>query len=363
MHAGSAIDWPCICKACRNKICRNATNDEVLICSNGLNYIAVENTVIAGIVVREYQCSSKARKKQFREQKNSIVSMQMLESAIQAIRDIEHSIEADIEARKSAVVQNYIDKNQYMNEFLLPLKKELLQGLSFVHDYKQVNTRIAQNINVLIETRYKGPAFTDKFELATREERAIYQASKYLDEKLNVAKFLMHPEWLDIRDKCLNSRFHGIVLKYRRIYSPQFEEKNLDVHMLGRSYKEVHANPQAISIIPHTFIDNAAKYSPRNGRLDIYTDDRDGKILFEVSSYGPRILPGEEKKIFQLSFRGEVARREEEEGAGYGLYLCQMIANRHLGTEITFEQDAKQTPSKGHWTTFSVSIPLEAAII
>jgi len=318
---------------------------------------------VAGFLVRESNSVNAVRKKRMRHEHHTAIQKAMLDSSIRAFLASEVAARMDMESEKTSVIEEYIAKEQYKSDFLIPLRDEIQKGLSFVHDYKQINTQIIHNINVMIESRYEGEPIEEKLKKASPEEKAIYMASKFLEEKLNVAKFLLHPEWLEKADECGRFRFHGIVIKYRRIYTPRFEAKNLKVQMLGKSFAEIVANPQASSIIPHTFIDNAAKYSPKGGRIEILTDDQDGKIRFAVSSFGPRILFNEEAKIFQPFFRGKAAKKIEEEGAGYGLYLSQMIARRHFGTEITVEQNPSKTLGKRHWTTFGITFPLEAIIL
>ena len=364
MLAGSLLPWPEACKSCKHRICRNATVDKLNLCSYGYNYQRANTHItVGGILVREYPISSKARSKRFRSESKSIISRAILDSCIQSVRQYDQSIQQDFKTEKERLIERYVQEEQYKTDFLAPLCEQIQKGLSFVHDYKQINTQISQNINVIIEQRYSGESIEEKLNKATREERAIYEAAKFLDEKLNTAKFLMHPEWLDLKEECKKFRFHGLVIKYRRIYSPRFENKNISVALSGQSHLELIANPGAVSVIPHTFFDNAAKYSPKNGRVEIYLQDIDDGIEFEVSSYGPRILPKEEQQIFQPFYRGEAARRAEEEGSGYGLYLSQMIAKNHLGSIIKLEQEVRNTGGKGHWTTFSIRIPLRAAIL
>lgn len=57
------------------------------------------------------------------------------------------------------------------------------------------------------------------------------------------------------------------------------------------------------------------------------------------------------------------ARDAEEEGAGYGLYISQKIAKEHLGTSIKVEQITPTVSGKGYWTTFSLRVPDQAAIL
>ena len=155
-------------------------------------------------------------------------------------------------------------------------------------------------------------------------------------------------------------RFHGVVEKYLHIYELQSENKGLSIGLSGKSHHEIIAHPEAIAVIPHTFLDNAIKYSAKLGSVDIVVQDRDDSIYFEVSSYGPKIKPDEKGKIFQAFYRGEAARKQEEEGAGYGLYLSQIVAINHLGSRIKVKQDTTQKPRFGHLTTFSLNIPLKA---
>lgn len=362
---GSSLKWPETCLRCKQNKCNDSGNtNEVQLCSYGYNYQRIDkNITVAGILLRETPKCSGARKKLVKKNSKLLIPIQQFNSSIETLQSINNSLAESIEKEKNHVIEKYVKSEKYKNDFLEPLRNEIQKGLSFVHDYKQINTQITQNVNVIIEKRYYGATFDEKLILATREEKAIYEASKLLDEKLNVAKFLMHPEWLVIQSECSAFRFHGLFIKYRRIYSPLFEKKKINISIQGRSDQEIIANAQAVSVIPHTFLDNAAKYSPLTGRVEVYIQDVDDGIEFSVSSHGPRILPEEKEKLFDPFYRGKYAKKIEEEGAGYGLYICQLIANNHLGTLIQVQQNDTPNTAKGYWTTFSIKIPLKAIIL
>ena len=257
-----------------------------------------------------------------------------------------------------------LDKEQFKADYMRNLREQILKGLSFVHDYKQINAQIIQNINVVIESRYSGADFDEKLDHAAPAERAIYEAAKFLEEKLNVAKFLLKPEWLEEAGECVRFRVHGLVLKYQRIYKSFFSEKGIRVLVTGSSHAEVVANPQAVGVIPHTLIDNALKYAPRRSKVEVHISDVENGVLLEVTSLGPLIEPSERKKIFQPFFRGKAAVEIAEEGAGYGLYVSQLVARSHLGTAILVEQDAQSDSAFPTYfeTTFSVVFPLKAKV-
>jgi signal transduction histidine kinase len=361
---GSIIRMPDLCENCKTLICQVGKPREIGLCSYGYNYYKVdEKSIIIGILLKDSPQTSKARSKRMRSGLEWAITRKMLEYLSSVLESAREEFQEEIQDGKKDILEKYVKENLYKKDFLDEVREDIQKALAFVHDYKQINTRINQNINVIIEKKYEGNTLEEKLEKVTQEEKAIYMASKLLDEKLNVAKFLMNPEWLDKQDGCVESRFHGIVLKYKRIYEPIIESKGLNIVWLGESYSSILANYQAISVIPHTLIDNAIKYSPKSGTIEIYIQDVENGIDFSVSSFGPSLCPGEEEKIFRPFYRGQNARAIEEEGAGYGLYISQLIAKRHLGTEITVEQESRNTPRMGHWTKFIVHFPLKAIIL
>lgn len=359
-YDGSLLSWPPICQQCKSESCKASLIGPMAICSYGFNYQRLNNDmVIAGFITRNWSQLTPARKKAMRDFNDSIVSANQIGKAIESISRDSEQFQLEIESEKKRILDDYIEKQQFKPDFLIPLRKTIIQSLSFVHDYKQINTQISQNINVIIETKYSGNTLDDKLALATDQEKAIYQASKLLEEKLNVIKLLLNPSLMNKKDEFRKFRLHGLVRKYLGIYSTHIRRKNIDLSINGESYLEMIAHPDAVSVIPHTLIDNAIKYSQNNGPIYINIQDKQNSIAFSVSSYGPRIQPHEMHKIFRAFYRGEAAIKQEEEGSGYGLYISQVVAINHLGTEITVSQDPIQKPHYGHLTTFSLDFPLQ----
>jgi signal transduction histidine kinase len=358
---GSLISIPVQCKKC-GQSCVNSKNELILsICSYGYNYLRLtKDTVICGFIIREYPQLSLARKKNLKTQTELLVSRQQYENAIQSLKRDFETRQTQIQEEKDIIIRDYIKKEQFKPDFLEPLKKDISMGLSFVHDYKQINTQILQNINVILETTYSGIDIEEKLDKSTSEEKAIYMAAKLLDEKLMVARLLVNPYLINRKSDFKKFRFHGLLMKYRRIYTPYIKSKKIDVQVVGQSHHDIIAHPEATAVIPHTLIDNAIKYSPQNGKVEITVQDLPNEILFSVSSFGPKILVEEKEKIFQPFYRGKLAMKEVEEGAGYGLYVSQQVAINHFGVKIEFNQDLKQTLNSCYWITFSIKLPLKS---
>jgi len=236
------------------------------------------------------------------------------------------------------------------------LGPQLKETLFQIHDYRQLVTRIVQNVNVILERRFPHVPIEEKLSSAGHEEVAIYWAARLMEEKLQTMVFLREPERLDDTSKDAAFRLHGCVVKYARIYQRSFEEKGIRMEMTGESYGEMVANPIAIGVVPQTLLDNALKYSPRNGQVRIRFEESSEALSFRVGSYGPRIRKGEEDKIFELFYRGEDAKAFEAEGSGFGLYLAQLIAKRNGGL-IRVRQDGTDKKGDLLWTEFTVQFP------
>jgi signal transduction histidine kinase len=266
---------------------------------------------------------------------------------------VEKDFRSEIEVRKAALIKNYVEKKEYEQDFLDLIRPDIQRSFSFLHDYKQFIARVRQNVNVVLESRYPGETTVEqKLARSLPSEKAIYWAAVLMEEKLQTAFLLLHPERISSEGDTL-FRLHGMVIKYVRIYESAFTEKNIRVRVEGESRGEIRGNPVAVPVIPHTLIDNALKYSPRDCDVVIRFNETPSTIELVVSSYGPRINDDEKAKIFHVFFRAKDAIRQVEEGAGFGLYLAQFVAHQ-MGTAINVDQSPVRNGDRGFYTTFRV---------
>jgi heavy metal sensor kinase len=95
--------------------------------------------------------------------------------------------------------------------------------------------------------------------------------------------------------------------------------------------------------------ENAIKYTPVNGRIEVALQEQDGWAVLEVSDNGPGIAPEAQEHIFDRFYRGDPARGGS--GTGLGLALVQSIVQLHRGRiEVRSDQ--------GKGTSFRVLLPL-----
>jgi signal transduction histidine kinase len=98
-------------------------------------------------------------------------------------------------------------------------------------------------------------------------------------------------------------------------------------------------------------LDNAIKYVPDNGNIELIVRGDAGRAVLAVSDNGIGISPGELPYIFDRFFRTDKARTRATGGAGLGLSIVKAIALAHGG-------NVSVTSKEGSGTTVCVEFPL-----
>jgi PAS domain S-box-containing protein len=97
-------------------------------------------------------------------------------------------------------------------------------------------------------------------------------------------------------------------------------------------------------------LDNAIKYSPEGGEVEILVEQADGRCEIEVSDEGLGIPSSEREKIFEKFYRLDPQQTTGVGGSGLGLYICRELVERMDG-RLSVESE----PGVG--SRFTVSLP------
>jgi signal transduction histidine kinase len=113
----------------------------------------------------------------------------------------------------------------------------------------------------------------------------------------------------------------------------------------------VTADRTRLEQVAANLIDNAVKYTPPGGRVDVEVRTEGQAAVLRVRDTGPGIPADELPRIFDRLFRGDSSRSER--GLGLGLSLVKAVVEAHGGTVVVLSE-----PDLG--STFSVSLPVDA---
>ena len=98
-------------------------------------------------------------------------------------------------------------------------------------------------------------------------------------------------------------------------------------------------------------VDNAVKYSPEGGRVELRVRSENGSCLIEVADEGLGIPADERERIFEKFYRLDPQQTQGVGGSGLGLYICRELVERMNG-RLRVESE----PGKG--SRFTVELPL-----
>ena len=111
----------------------------------------------------------------------------------------------------------------------------------------------------------------------------------------------------------------------------------------------IYGNPVEIDRILGNLIDNAVRFTPEGGSVEVWcTAERSG-FAVHVRDSGTGIAPEELSRIFERFWRGDPTRSEDV-GTGLGLPIVQALVRRH-GGEITVQS------TRGSGSEFAVWLP------
>jgi signal transduction histidine kinase len=120
------------------------------------------------------------------------------------------------------------------------------------------------------------------------------------------------------------------------LYEAVAEEKNIRLIWTADPSVQVPGNRQLLAQAIGNLLDNAVKYTPAGGRIELWVLKKDGIATVTVADSGPGIPEHERERALQRFTRLDSARSEP--GSGLGLSLVKAVARLH-GAELKLEDN------------------------
>ena len=111
---------------------------------------------------------------------------------------------------------------------------------------------------------------------------------------------------------------------------PQAQLKQIDLGLTGQQSAQVMGQPDALRVLLRNLLDNAIKYTPASGRVDISIEVKNKVAVLRVEDNGPGVSPDALPRVFDRFFRAGDTLAEI--GSGLGLAIVKTIADRHGAT-------------------------------
>ena len=132
------------------------------------------------------------------------------------------------------------------------------------------------------------------------------------------------------------------------LYTHVAEDKGVGLESRAAPGVCVSADRNRMRQVVANLLDNAIKYTPSGGRVEVQTALDGAEAVLTVTDTGPGIPAGELPRIWERLYRGDASRSER--GLGLGLSLVKAIVEAHGG-----RVEAISVPGQG--SAFIVRLP------
>ena len=120
----------------------------------------------------------------------------------------------------------------------------------------------------------------------------------------------------------------GVHAVYRRVLEdllPLAEQKHLDIGVEDSADVQLLINPMDLFTLIKNLVDNAIRYTPAGGTIDLCLAQTDTCVCLQVKDSGPGISVEEHDRVFDPFYR---TLGSGETGSGLGLSIVRAIAER-----------------------------------
>jgi PAS domain S-box-containing protein len=269
--------------------------------------------------------------------------VQLMDKAQGEFTEEDEAILVQLAAIASAGIENarlyeqVREQDRRKDEFLATLAHELRNPLAPIRTGLAV-LKLAPSINAMMKTR----------EIM---ERQVEHMVRLIDDLLDVSritrgKVQLKKERIDVRtilDTALEVSRPFIEESRHRLFISTPEEALL-----------LDADPTRMAQVVSNLMNNAAKYTPEGGRIELSAERDNSDVIIRVRDNGVGLTSEALPKVFELFSQVGKTLDRSQGGLGIGLALVKRLVEMHGG------QVAAESPGLGQGSTFVVRLPLAA---
>lgn len=272
--------------------------------------------------------------------------------AMNPIRQLTHTLQS-IVANPRVDVRVPPDRTDSLHKDLIALFNRMLEKIeTLVNGMRHVLDHVAHDLRTPM-TRLRGMA-----EMAVQSERSadalrealsdcIEESERVLtmlDTLMDISEAETGAMKLDFQEANLSTLIEETV----QLYGEVAEEKGVSIDMNIPEALYLTADRNRIRQVLANLLDNAIKYTPAGGRVDLEADRTEKEIIITVKDTGVGIPPEALPKIWDRLYRADQSRSQR--GLGLGLSLVKAVVGAHRG-----RVDVSSRP--GHGALFTVYLP------
>ena len=261
-----------------------------------------------------------------------------VQGAILVFREIKERKQAEQELRAQSTALAEADRRK--NEFLATLAHELRNPLAPISNALQLWSFVENDQ-------------TEMTNLRALMERQLGLMIRLVDDLLDVSritrgKIQLRKERVDVR---------SLIASALEAVKPIVEacEHRVTTN-LPTTPLEVEGDAARLTQVLGNILNNAAKYTGRNGAIDVSALRQDGRVVIRIRDDGPGIPADMLEPIFEMFRQVDGTLERSHGGLGIGLTLVRRLVEEHGGTVVARSEGA------GRGSEFEISLPAAAPL-
>ncbi|MDO4494363.1 MAG: HAMP domain-containing sensor histidine kinase [Clostridiaceae bacterium] len=213
------------------------------------------------------------------------------------------------------------------------------------HELKTPMTTIGGFIDGILDGTIEKEKETQYLKVVSDEVKRL---SRLVTGMLNMSK--IEAGELDLKPQ----RFDISEMIFRTMlgFEQLIDNKHIEVRGLDTLENNlVTADKDMINQVVYNLIDNAVKFTPEGGYIEVSSKSDIEKVIIKIRNSGKGIPSEELDKIFERFYKIDKSRSYDVKGAGMGLYIVKTIIELHGGQIV-----ARSEP--GEYAEFIFQLPL-----
>ena len=172
-------------------------------------------------------------------------------------------------------------------------------------------------------------------QLKKETERLAHLITDLLDlARLESQEWVDYPTLVDVRSVLMT-----VLARMRRV--ARKKDITLQWKRFGKAAQyTVYGDETQLTSMFTNLVDNAVKYTPPGGRVEVIGGSEGSEIVIRISDTGIGISEGQIPRIFERFYRVDKARSKATGGTGLGLSIVRHVAQNH-GGRVTVARSAR----------------------
>lgn len=217
------------------------------------------------------------------------------------------------------------------------------------HELRTPLTSVRSYLEALEEGAWQDKTVAPEFIHVTLGETD--RMIRMINDLLNLSRMDSGAQQMDLELVNFNELVDYILDRFDMMVNSQ--EKN---YRIVREFTErdlwVEIDTDKIMQVIDNVMNNAIKYSPDGGKIEVHLMETHNNVVLSISDEGLGIPKKDLEKVFERFYRVDKARARQQGGTGLGLAISKEVMKAHQG-QIWVES------VEGKGSTFYISLPYE----